>query len=125
MRLAVIGSRNLTDLGLVIRTLTPYYEKHGDNLVIVSGGAKGADSLGAAFGRKHGLKVDVYLPEWDKYGKSAGFRRNTTIWDNSDAGVAFWDGVSRGTAHSFQIADAQGKALHIVEFTPTVMRYVT
>jgi hypothetical protein len=38
MRLAVVGSRNLTDLGLVIRTLTPYYREHGANLVIVSWG---------------------------------------------------------------------------------------
>ena len=125
MRLAVIGSRNLTDLGLVVETLTPYYEKHGSDLVIVSGGAKGADSLGAAFGRKHNLKVDVYLPEWDKYGKSAGFRRNTTIWNNADAGVAFWDGVSRGTAHSFDIAKAQNKPLQVVEFVPAKMTYTT
>jgi hypothetical protein len=69
--------------------------------------------------------VDVYLPEWDKYGKSAGFRRNTTIWNNADQGVAFWDGVSRGTAHSFDIAAAQNKPLQIVEFVPQHMHYRT
>jgi hypothetical protein len=124
-RLAVVGSRNLTDYALVISTLTPYLDEHGSSLVIVSGGAKGADSLGALFGRKHNLKVDVYLPEWGKYGKSAGFRRNTTIWDNADAGVAFWDGVSRGTAHSFDIAKAQNKPLQIVTFVAEHMTYVT
>lgn len=125
MRLAVVGSRNLTDFSLVCECLDRYHKIYGSDLVIISGGAKGADSLGALYARTKGLECVVHLPEWDKYGKSAGFRRNTTIWDDAQAGVAFWDGVSKGTSHSFDIAAKQGKELEIVTFTPSHMRYTT
>ncbi len=124
-KLAVVGSRNLADYLLVEKTLDAYYFIHGNDLEIVSGGAKGADSLAARYAQENDLKLHVFLPEWNKYGKSAGFRRNTLIWDISDAGVAFWDGVSKGTSHSFDIAKSQGKELEIVEFTPTDMKYTT
>lgn len=125
MRLAVVGSRNLTDYGLVHVALSRYLDEYGDSLVIVSGGAKGADSLAAQFAREHGLQLVEYLPDWNRYGKSAGFRRNWTIWQDAEAGVAFWDGVSRGTAHSFDIAAKQGKPIEIVHFHPAEFTYRT
>jgi hypothetical protein len=124
MRLAVIGSRNLTDYGLVTTVLDRYLAQY-PQLSIVSGGAIGADSLGARYAKEHGLECLVFLPDWKQYGKRAGFLRNTTIWDNADAGVAFWDGVSKGTAHSFQIAASQHKRLEVVEFVPATFLYTT
>ena len=114
MRLAVVGSRTGVSSKLVWRWLSKYFAEFGPDMTIVSGGAKGADSIAADFAKHKGLKCDVYLPDWDTHGRSAGFKRNHTIWDNADAGIAFWDGESRGTAHSFKIAKAQGKPLTIV-----------
>ena len=114
MRLAVVGSRKLTNYSKVKEVLNRYYTQYGSDLVIVSGGAAGADSMAEWFAKEHGLKTHIIKPDWNKHGKSAGFIRNQEIWDNADAGVAFWDGKSKGTAHSFKISAAQDKDLEIV-----------
>ena len=125
MRLAVVGSRNCNDYGLVHVALSRYLDVHGESLVIVSGGAKGADSLAARFARENNLELIEHLPDWNRFGKSAGFKRNWLIWQDADAGVAFWDGISRGTAHSFDIAKQQGKSLEVVHFKPARVVYTT
>jgi hypothetical protein len=63
------------------------------------------------------IPIVVHEAEWDKYGKSAGYIRNKTIWDDSDMGIAFWDGVSKGTKHSFDLAKKQNKKLLIFNYT--------
>jgi hypothetical protein len=80
------------------------------DVTIVSGGAKGADSLGRDFGQKHGAKCLEFLPDWEKFGKSAGVIRNADIAKNSDFVLAFWDGRSRGTRHSLEFVQKTGKS---------------
>lgn len=77
--------------------------------VVVSGGARGVDSWGAAFAEERGIEVEVFKPDWKKYGKSAGYKRNKEIVDAADDVVAFWDGQSKGTLHTIQIAHKAGK----------------
>lgn len=115
MKLAVIGSTgfdNYDIMTVVIDELRNLYKIN----TIVSGGAKGADSLAEIYAKDHKLKLIVFPAQWDKYEKSAGFIRNNTIWDNSDLGVAFWDGSSKGTAHSFKISKKQQKKLYVFDY---------
>ena len=115
MRLAVIGSRKFNDyrtLCVIIEEMMKYF----DIDTIVSGGAKGADSLAEKFANENGITMDVYPADWDKHPRAAGFIRNKEIWDNSDLGVAFWDGKSRGTSHSFDISKKQNKQLFIFDY---------
>jgi hypothetical protein len=79
------------------------------DVTIVSGGAKGADSLGRDFAQKHSAKYLEFLPDWEKFGKSAGVVRNADIVKNSDFVLAFWDGQSGGTRHSLELAQKTGK----------------
>ena len=70
--------------------------------VIVSGGAKGVDSIAEEEAHRLGLPVETYPAAWNRqpdgsYDRTAGFKRNQSIVDASDAVVAFWDGVSLGT----------------------------
>ena len=51
-----------------------------------------------------GLTAVIFPAEWKKYGKRAGYIRNHDIIKNSDHVVAFWDGKSRGTLHSIELA---------------------
>jgi hypothetical protein len=80
---------------------------------IVSGGAKGADKLAEKYALDHGHSLFVYQPDWERYGKSAGYKRNQQIVDNSDVLAAFWDGESRGTKHSIDLAVKQKKLVQI------------
>ncbi|MBD5113575.1 MAG: DUF2493 domain-containing protein [Ruminococcaceae bacterium] len=90
MKVAVIGSRGLTvsDLGR--------YLPEGIT-EIVSGGARGVDSSAREYALSHGLKLTEFLPEYDKYGRSAPLKRNITIIEYADLVLAFWDGKSHGT----------------------------
>lgn len=106
-RLAIIGSRTFDDYKILNTLVTDCHLNVGITHII-SGGAKGADLLGAKWAKEHSVKLVEYLPEWDKYGKSAGFRRNADIINDSDAVMAFWDMESKGTADSINKANERG-----------------
>lgn len=90
MKVAVIGSREITvpDLGKYLPSETSE---------IVSGGARGVDTSARDYALAHGIKLTEFLPEYDKYGRSAPLKRNITIIEYADIVLAFWDGSSRGT----------------------------
>ena len=73
MKVAVIGSRSIfaTDIGM--------YISDGDE--IVSGGASGVDSCAAEYAKNNGLKLTVFLPQYDRYGRAAPIVRNKKIVD--------------------------------------------
>ena len=90
MKIAVIGSR-----GLNVEHLELYLPKDTDE--IVSGGARGVDTSARTYAKEKGIKLTEFLPEYEKYGRSAPLKRNITIIEYADAVLAFWDGQSRGT----------------------------
>ena len=104
-KLAIVGSRAFVDLDLVrryVRSLDPA------KVIIYSGGARGVDRAAATEGRRLGFEVVELLADWDGEGRSAGFNRNERLVDLVDGLVAFWDGKSRGTAHSVELARRRG-----------------
>lgn len=122
MKIAVIGSRTFDNYSQLQEELhiIIYEENEGlfDDVVIVSGGARGADSLGAMYANQYNLELVIYEANWKdlshpnrrikegKYGKydaNAGHRRNTLIIDDADIIVAFHNG-SPGTADSLKKA---------------------
>lgn len=113
MRLAVVGSRGFNDYEYLKATLG----KISDDIdCIISGGARGADSLAARYSREKGIALQEYLPEYDKYGRGAPIVRNRLIVDDCDTLIAFWDGKSRGTRDSIDYARKRGKRV-IIELT--------
>ena len=90
MKVAIIGSRNLyvNDLQKFIPSETTE---------IVSGGAKGIDTCAARYAASHNIKLTVFLPEYNRYGKAAPLKRNLKIIEYADLVIAFWDGKSKGT----------------------------
>lgn len=75
---------------------------------IISGGARGVDSLGEWYGQCFGIPVYVMPAEWDKYGKAAGPIRNEQMAKEADALIAVWDGKSQGTRHMIRCAKEEG-----------------
>lgn len=71
---------------------------------IVSGGARGADKLGERYAKGHNLRLKIFPADWDKYGKRAGYIRNTEMAEYANCLIAFWDGKSKGTAHMIDLA---------------------
>ena len=106
MKVAVIGSRSIVtaDIGTYI----------SDADEIVSGGAIGVDSCAAEYAKKNGLKLTVFLPQYERYGRAAPIVRNKTIVDYADKVVAFWDGKSKGTLSVIKYAEKTGKPCEII-----------
>ena len=55
----------------------------------------------------------IFPAEWDKYGKSAGYHRNKDIVNYVDIIMVFWDGKSKGTQHTINLATEQGKPVFV------------
>lgn len=104
----VAGSRAFDDYDLLCSKLDELLSKQKD-VVIVSGGAKGADSLAERYAAERGYPRIIFPAEWDKYGKRAGYFRNRQMYEfiskaDKCGCVLFWDGKSRGTSHSIDLA---------------------
>lgn len=116
----VAGSRNFTDYQLLFKKLDFFLQNHKE-VIIVSGGAKGADTFAEWYAKKRGYNLKVFPAQWDIYGKSAGYKRNKQMhqfisqFENRGC-VCFWDGSSRGTAHNFELCKTFGTPLRIVRF---------
>ena len=106
MKVAVIGSRNLT-----VEDLGKYLPE--ETTEIVSGGAKGVDTCAREYASAKGLKLTEFLPEYNRYGRGAPLKRNLQIIDYADCVLAFWDGQSRGTKFVIERCKAQGKPVRV------------
>jgi hypothetical protein len=62
-------------------------------------------------------QLKLFPADWNRYGKSAGFRRNVEMSNHADALVVFWDGKSRGTQHMIREAKNKKLLLRVVEYT--------
>ncbi len=108
MKVAIIGSRNL-----MVNDLEKYLPEGVTE--IVSGGARGIDNCAGNYARANGLKLTEFLPEYDKYGRSAPLKRNLQIIEYADCVLAFWDGQSRGT--KYVIDNCKKKNKNVSVFT--------
>lgn len=110
VKIAIVGSRDWKDEQAVV----DYVNALPEWVTVISGGARGVDTFArnAALAR-YDLDFECYPADWKRYGKSAGYRRNADIVAAADRIVAFWDGNSRGTAHTIGLAKLAGKPVEI------------
>jgi len=123
MRIAIVGSRpesmhfNGKDKSLVFKLVMDKIMAsliyHTGNPCLVSGGAAGVDSLAEGMAKGFGIPNIIFHPEWTKYGKSAGFKRNQKIVDAADIIIAFHFNDSAGTADTIRRAKESGKQLTV------------
>ena len=118
-RIIVCGTRTFTDYTRLCEELDkiiPAYE-HNE---IVSGRAKGADTLGEQYAYEHAIPVALFPARWNIYGKSAGYRRNAEMLEYAKQAtpivIAFWDGKSRGTKHMIETARKANATVHVIQY---------
>ena len=114
----IVGSRSITSSEYVFSVLDFYLSRllEENEVVIVSGGAIGIDSLGAQWAEQRKLKTEIYLPDYKQYGKSATFLRNQQIIDNSDYLIAIQENSSRGTQNSIDKAAKKNIPIKIIQY---------
>ncbi|MGN0172029.1 MAG: DUF2493 domain-containing protein [Acutalibacteraceae bacterium] len=91
-------------------------------LVFLSGGCRGADMLGERYAKENGFCIERYPADWQKYGKSAGPKRNLQMAKVCDYVICFWDGKSRGTASMISYAKELKKPLKIKKISEKTSR---
>lgn len=106
MKVAVKGSR-----GLRVDNLEKYLPK--ETTEIVSGGAVGIDTCAKEYAIKNNIKLTEFLPEYEKYGRSAPLKRNLLIIDYADYVLAFWDGKSHGTKYVIDNCKKKNKPVRV------------
>ena len=115
-RVIVAGGREFDDVPLLYAKLNTYLANKLPDVQIVSGVARGADTLGMRFAMDHNLKCAKFPAEWDRWGRGAGYIRNREMAANADALIAFWDGKSRGTKHMIDLAVEKGLLVKVVRY---------
>ena len=116
-KVIIAGGRDFHDYELLENKCDYYLSNLDTNvIVIVSGMALGADTLGEKYAKRRGYKIDYYPANWDKYGKSAGFIRNKEMVDIASAAICFWDGKSKGTKHTIDLCKEKGIPVKIVYY---------
>lgn len=115
-RIIIAGGRNFNDYNLLKEKVDNIIsdKRKTHQIYIVSGKARGADSLGEKYANENGLNIMEFPADWDKHGRSAGYKRNLEMAENADALIAFWDGESRGTKHMIDIAKEKNLLTRII-----------
>lgn len=110
MKVIIAGSRDITDYRQVEAA---YLSSNMVITEIVSGGARGVDSLGEQVAKNFGIPVKVFPADWNKYGKRAGALRNIQMANYAEGLIAIWDGKSKGTKHMIDEANKLGLSVYI------------
>ena len=110
MRVIIAGGRELTQVRLVEQAVA----RAGFLITeVVSGAARGVDSLGESWAAQRGIPVKRFPADWDTFGSRAGLLRNQEMADYADALIAI-PGVGPGTGD--MIARAKRKGLQVFVF---------
>lgn len=106
MKVIIAGSRDIVDRGAVGRAILNFPFEITE---IVSGNARGVDTIAESIAATKGYPVKLFSADWDKYGKPAGAIRNKQMADYADALIAVWDGQSRGTKNMIETMNKANK----------------
>lgn len=114
-RVLIAGSRCFTDYEQAKRYIDFCISniRKENEIIIVSGGARGADLLGEQYANENGFKIEKYLPDWENYGRGAGIKRNKIMVEISDYVICFWDEVSKGTKSTIDFSRELNRPLKI------------
>ena len=124
MKVCIVGSRDFPQM----KQVEEYVNSLPEGTTVVSGGARGVDTVAEEAASKRGLQVEVFKADWERYGKIAGMIRNRTMLSTltkDDKVVAFWDGHSHGTNHSISCASGLGLNYEVrtALVTPHIQEY--
>lgn len=117
-KVIIAGSRGFSNYKLLREQCNKFLrdKRKTSNIIVVSGHARGADTLGEKYAQDEGFTLEIYLAQWKKFGKRAGYRRNEQMAEVADALIAFWDGSSKGTKHMIDIMNEKNLLVRVVEY---------
>lgn len=119
-KVIIAGGRDFTDYEYMSKVLSKLLFNSspfdGDSITIISGMAKGADTLAIQYADEHQMTKILFPANWKKYPIIAGFLRNEDMLRIATHVIAFWDGKSSGTKHMIDIAEEKGIPVWIYKY---------
>ena len=115
MKVVIAGSRDITDYNILLKAIK---ECPFQITEVISGRARGVDTLGEQFAEDYSLKLHLFPADWKKYRNAAGPIRNAQMADFADAVLCVWDGVSSGTKDMMNQAKKRGLPLYVFKVDP-------
>lgn len=112
IRLIIAGSRDFNNYFLmcdIMHGLTIFPDQ------VVSGMAKGADTLGIRWAKENNVPVKEFPADWS-LGKKGGYLRNVEMSKYSNYCLLFWNGSSLGTRHMEDIARKEGLKVRVIKY---------
>ena len=119
MKILFCGSRSfglLTERLILI--IDAEFQKLNPNKdIIIHGGAIGIDSFVDNLARQKGFVIQVYAPEYNKYGRHATLLRDRQMVKEADKVIGIWDGISAGTIYTLNYAKLKHKPTTVIRTT--------
>lgn len=115
-RIGIVGSRRRDAHDDFTKCLSVFQSIYDEGDRIVSGGCpKGGDRFAEVIAKKLGIPITIYYPNWDRDGRGAGFKRNTSIAEDSDVLIAVVaEDRTGGTEDTVKKAKKLGKKILLV-----------
>jgi len=114
-KVIVAGGRDFNNYDLLKSTLDKLFSQKTD-IEIVSGMARGADSLAVKYASEKQYPLKKFPADWKLHGNTSGYKRNVLMAGYADACVCFWDGTSKGTAHMIETARKYRLQLRTIKY---------
>lgn len=114
MKVIICGGQNFLDF---LRVWKDLYTFHGEHTIthVIEGGARGVDHMAREWAQQAQIPYTTVPAQWDRYGKSAGYKRNVQMADmNPDAVIAFPGG--HGTKMMVDIARERSIAVYHYDY---------
>lgn len=117
MKVLVCGSRHWTNEDAIHMYLWRLLNVRELDFEIIEGGARGADASARKAAEKLGIKVTTVNADWEKYGRSAGPRRNRQMLDmlnpDEDMVLAFHEDLSKSRGTLDTICEANRRRIPV------------
>lgn len=113
MRLLVCGGRDFSDIGALRQAMNAAVG-HEKDVVVIHGGARGADTLAGRIANEARVPVEIFPANWELHGKRAGFVRNRQMLVEGKPDLVLAAPGGRGTAMMVKIAREAG--VRVIEF---------
>ena len=107
MKLLIAGSRGITEYDLA-----PHIPADTD--LIISGGAKGVDTIAEQYADSKRISKLILRPRYDLYRRAAPIKRNERMVELCDSVLIIWDGKSKGTKRTIDYAAKLGTPVNII-----------
>lgn len=116
-KLLVCGSRSISDAAWIKEQISLYVKELNIwlfELSVIEGGAKGVDSFAGEWAIENEVPLEIFKPDWKRFGKGAGVVRNKQMVLAADFVLILWDGISKGTKNDIDLCKKENKTHKVV-----------